>query len=821
MPRNNRRLMLECLEGRAVPAAVVRSAAGADAAAIQATVDQFRTDLGGSNNGATIGSFETGRREINWDGVPDSKSAPNNLPADFFNVNSPRGVVFTTGGTGFQVSADSDNPTDTPVEFGNLHAGYPGIFQTFSAQRLFTPLGSNFMTVNFFVPGTKIPATVSGFGVVFADVDNQDKRAALQFVDAKDKSLGLFTAQPMGNGLSFLGVSFDAGERVASVTIRTGNAIIGVEDKDAAADVAVMDDFIYGEPQAIAPTFDFGDAPDSYGTTLAKDGARSLAVGIHLGATRDTEPDGQPTADATGDGADEDGVTFLTPLVPGREFKVNFTVTNPINSNGGFVNLFVDWNQDGDFADTGEVVLINGTSFPGQDNIFTRTVPADAKPGVTFARAIVTHQSLPGTPTATGYQPNGEVEDYRITILPTVSLSNETVGEFRPTGTVVGVLDGVPGLGHTYEFALVDGKGAENNALFSIVGNKLVTARPFDFSNTPFLTVRVRATDETTAFDERAIAIAVLDAPNIARVDKGLNVAGTGKDDTFFFAAKGDEHEFSLNGEIFAFRKADIDVIAFHGSGGMDTAVLFGSGADNTAGLGANFGVLKGAGFEVWASGTTNLGAVAGGPNGVAFLAGTAGKETFAAAPGSATMAAAGFNNTAAGFTNAAGYSNGGAEDVAFLGGSAGDDTFVGNPTYSQIAGAGFFSIAEGFRFVGAFSNGGNDVAFFGDSAGDDTFVGRPTDAEMAGAVYYVGAVGFKNVAAYATNGGNDAAFLEDTAGNDFLVAGGFAAELTSAVHFIRVEGFDGVRVFGTNGGVNKKQVGVLGYFLDTPGFTV
>ena len=75
-------------------APVIRSAAGANPAAIQAMVDQFRTDLGGANNGVG-GSFTTGRREINWDGVPDAFASPNNLPLDFFNVNSPRGAVFS------------------------------------------------------------------------------------------------------------------------------------------------------------------------------------------------------------------------------------------------------------------------------------------------------------------------------------------------------------------------------------------------------------------------------------------------------------------------------------------------------------------------------------------------------------------------------------------------------------------------------------------------------------------------------------------------------------------------------------------------------
>ena len=45
------------------------SASGPDAAAITPTVDAFRTDLG-SLNANVAGSFGTGRREINWDGVP-------------------------------------------------------------------------------------------------------------------------------------------------------------------------------------------------------------------------------------------------------------------------------------------------------------------------------------------------------------------------------------------------------------------------------------------------------------------------------------------------------------------------------------------------------------------------------------------------------------------------------------------------------------------------------------------------------------------------------------------------------------------------------
>src|SRR5438477_12656801 len=94
-------------------AAIIFSSSGANPAAIQPTVDAYRAALGALNPNVA-GSFGSGRREINWDGVPDALAAPNNLPVNFFNVNSPRGVILSTPGTGLQVSA---NAVIAPIEF--------------------------------------------------------------------------------------------------------------------------------------------------------------------------------------------------------------------------------------------------------------------------------------------------------------------------------------------------------------------------------------------------------------------------------------------------------------------------------------------------------------------------------------------------------------------------------------------------------------------------------------------------------------------------------------------------------------------------------
>ena len=230
----------------AVDAAVIPfNATGTNAAGIQATVDSFRTAIGGVNNGAG-GTFATGRREINWDGVPANFSSPNNFPADFFNVNSPRGVVFSTPGTGFQVSGD-------PAEFGNLNPTYPDQFTVFSAPKLFTPLGSTITDVNFFIPGTTTPATTRAFGAVFTDVDLANSSSITAF-DANGGSLGTFSVLSQNQGLSFLGILVDGTTGpIGRVRIVSGNAALGPTDAPPGTDVAVMDDFIYGEPTTTVP----------------------------------------------------------------------------------------------------------------------------------------------------------------------------------------------------------------------------------------------------------------------------------------------------------------------------------------------------------------------------------------------------------------------------------------------------------------------------------------------------------------------------------------------------------------------------------------
>jgi hypothetical protein len=233
--------------GRLQAAPLIRFGTGASAGEISGVVEQFRIDLGGVDNGVG-GSFNSGFRTINWDALPDNLAAPNALPGDYFNLTSPRGVEFSTPGSGFQVSAATGS--GVPVRFGQIDPGYVNTFSAFSSERLFAPMLSTVTEVRFFVPGQSAPAFVGGFGIVFSDVDRGDS-ASIEFLDTDGNEIfSAFAPVSPNGGLSFLGVS--GLEGVAAARITSGTAALGRGVLDGAThDLVVMDDFIFGEPMMV------------------------------------------------------------------------------------------------------------------------------------------------------------------------------------------------------------------------------------------------------------------------------------------------------------------------------------------------------------------------------------------------------------------------------------------------------------------------------------------------------------------------------------------------------------------------------------------
>ncbi|MCY3007183.1 MAG: tandem-95 repeat protein [Planctomycetota bacterium] len=179
---------------------------------------------------------------------------------------------------------------------------------------------------------------------------------------------------------------------------------------------------------------DYGDAPDPFTTTLgryptlkANDGARHVVSNssLYLGAGITSESDGKPQPLGDGD-ENDDGVSFRfqansftgtqTPMF-NKNIDTELTVTM---SAPGVLNGWIDFNFDGDWADPGENVFDNVVFSSGS---LTQTlkvrVPATA-PNVTLATSSFARfrASTAGSLTPTGLALDGEVEDYRVSIVP-------------------------------------------------------------------------------------------------------------------------------------------------------------------------------------------------------------------------------------------------------------------------------------------------------------------------------------------------------------------------------------------------------------------
>ncbi|MGV3484062.1 MAG: Ig-like domain-containing protein [Planctomycetaceae bacterium] len=188
------------------------------------------------------------------------------------------------------------------------------------------------------------------------------------------------------------------------------------------------DNFNFGN----LPTLDFGDAPDSYGTTLAAGGpSHGILAGLSIGTTPDRELNGVPSVGADGDDIagfvgsggtivdDEDGVRILTPIGPGANATFEVSLTNTTGQTG-FLQAWFDFNRDGDFNDAGERAITDATPASGIVN-FNIPIPSTVTPGPLYSRF---RYSLTAGLGVGGAADSGEVEDHVFTVQPSASIAN-------------------------------------------------------------------------------------------------------------------------------------------------------------------------------------------------------------------------------------------------------------------------------------------------------------------------------------------------------------------------------------------------------------
>ncbi|EDL61943.1 putative lipoprotein [Gimesia maris DSM 8797] len=171
---------------------------------------------------------------------------------------------------------------------------------------------------------------------------------------------------------------------------------------------------------------DFGDAPDPYPTLLGdpadttEGGARHiLGAGLTLGSTVDYELDGQPSSDALGDGLDEDGVVFLDPddnLTTSISASDAFATIEVTASGDGYLQGWIDFNRNGVWEDSEQIVTDLFVTAGVNSISFAVPTGSDFEIGDTYARFRLSTQAGLGV---TGLAPDGEVEDYQISLTET------------------------------------------------------------------------------------------------------------------------------------------------------------------------------------------------------------------------------------------------------------------------------------------------------------------------------------------------------------------------------------------------------------------
>ena len=156
---------------------------------------------------------------------------------------------------------------------------------------------------------------------------------------------------------------------------------------------------------------DYGDAPAAYAVLAVDNGASHVVGSLTLGVAVDAESDGQPSVNADGDGADDDGVVELASVLAVSDAATSSSFLIAA-SEAGRVDAWIDFDENGVWTDAGEQIA-NDVVVSSGDNTFSYVVPAGTAAGEKVARFRL---SSAGGLAPTGEAADGEVEDRLLSI---------------------------------------------------------------------------------------------------------------------------------------------------------------------------------------------------------------------------------------------------------------------------------------------------------------------------------------------------------------------------------------------------------------------
>lgn len=214
----------------------------------------------------------------------------------------------------------------------------------------------------------------------------------------------------------------------------------------------------------VAPLRDFGDLPDVYQTLDASGGPKHLVDGLRLGNNVDVEADGAPAL-VFGDPPLGDDSTLANDEQEGSGGTPGVQPTGGYwrnaNNPGGaeirvfaegcvtgscYLNGWIDWNNDGSFAQLGDNILTDYSLVEG-----SQTIQFDVPAGdphfntAIYARFRICHEPNGGTVTRTCFTPSGEtiggeIEDYQWSFGPTAVNLQSFSADNSSSPIVLGVI---------------------------------------------------------------------------------------------------------------------------------------------------------------------------------------------------------------------------------------------------------------------------------------------------------------------------------------------------------------------------------------------
>lgn len=169
---------------------------------------------------------------------------------------------------------------------------------------------------------------------------------------------------------------------------------------------------------------DYSDSAASYGIAWHS-GSGGLRIGPNWTADTGFALDA--------DNGDDDGITIPGPINPGNTFNAQVQINGVAGSGTAWLAGWFDWNNDGDFGDTGELVFNqNVTANIGGTANLTGNVPAGATSGINTRyrfRLYDGAQTLDAPPVTSGGSVNGEVTDGVPAVPTAIQLRQVTINQ--------------------------------------------------------------------------------------------------------------------------------------------------------------------------------------------------------------------------------------------------------------------------------------------------------------------------------------------------------------------------------------------------------